>query len=84
MTAEHLKLVLESERDSKSLWRMCQEFAKGSYACRNSTSGENWENDGIAEASGRCPGHCLPHDSLTRWAQKQCHTTHQKLWQLCS
>ena len=29
MTAEHLKVVLESERDSKSLWRMCQEFARG-------------------------------------------------------
>ena len=28
MTAEHLKVVLESERDSKSLWRMCQEFAR--------------------------------------------------------
>ena len=31
---------------------------EGSNACRNSASGENWKNDGIAEASGRCPGHC--------------------------
>ena len=29
MTAEHIKVVLESERDCSSLWRMCQEFARG-------------------------------------------------------
>ena len=29
MTAEHIKVVLESERVCSSLWRMCQEFARG-------------------------------------------------------
>ena len=29
MTGEHIKVVLESERDCSSLWRMCQEFARG-------------------------------------------------------
>ena len=29
MTADHIKVVLESERDCISLWRMCQEFARG-------------------------------------------------------
>ena len=29
MTADHIKVVLESERDCTSLWRMCQEFARG-------------------------------------------------------
>ena len=29
MTAEHIKVVLESVRDCSSLWRMCQEFARG-------------------------------------------------------
>ena len=29
MTAEHIKVVLEPERDCSSLWRMCQEFARG-------------------------------------------------------
>ena len=31
-----------------------------------------------------CLHHCLSHDTLTHWAQKQCRTTHQKLWHLCS
>ena len=29
MTADHIKVVLESERDWTSLWRMCQEFGRG-------------------------------------------------------
>ena len=29
MPADHIKVVLESERDCTSLWRMCQEFASG-------------------------------------------------------
>ena len=29
MTADHIKVVLESERDCTSLWCMCQEFARG-------------------------------------------------------
>ena len=29
MTAEHIKVVLDSERDCSSLWRMGQEFARG-------------------------------------------------------
>ena len=29
MTADHIRAILNSERDSKSFWRMCQEFARG-------------------------------------------------------
>ena len=52
MTAEHIKVVLESERDCSSLWHMCQEFARGHMPP------EDWPDDGVAEASGRHPWHC--------------------------
>ena len=29
MTADHIRAILNSERDSTSFWRMCQEFARG-------------------------------------------------------
>ena len=29
MTTDHIRVILDSERDSKSFWRMCQEFARG-------------------------------------------------------
>ena len=50
MTAEHVRAVLDSQRDGESLWRMWEEF--GGNARRSFPSFADEQNDSVKQSGG--------------------------------